>query len=64
MSAKEDIREELKSSVDGMKRYIDNLFDSLDASRTSGLDITFRVRPGKKVDVDVVLMSDSHFLNS
>lgn len=63
MSAKEDIQEELKSVVDDMKRYIDNLFDSLDASRTSGIDITFRVRPGALVSVDVVLKSDSELLS-
>lgn len=63
MSAKEDIQEKLNSSVDGMKRYIDNLLESLDASRTSGIDITFRVRPGEKVSVDVVLQSDSELLS-
>lgn len=63
MSAKEDIQEELKSSVDDMKRYIDNLFESLDASRTSGIDITFRVRPGEMVSVDVVLLSNNKLLS-
>ena len=63
MSAKEDIQEELKGSVDDMKRYIDNLFESLDASRTSGIDITFRVRPGEMVSVDVVLLSNNKLLS-
>lgn len=63
MSAKEDIQEELKSVVDDMKRFTDNFFESIDASQTLGIDITFRVRLGELVSVDVVRKSDSELLS-
>lgn len=59
---KYEYREEVKRALEEASRYIDDLFDSLDGSRTAGVDITFRVRPGSIIGVDIKLITNGELL--
>nr|DAI88268.1 MAG TPA: hypothetical protein [Caudoviricetes sp.] len=52
----------MKRALEEASSYIDDLFDSLDGSRTAGVDITFRVRPGSIIGVDIKLITNGELL--